>query len=45
MALILITGCLLAAGISISDRLTSRDKFMMVVVLGIVCGVASLFAN
>jgi hypothetical protein len=43
MTLILVLGCLLAAGIAINDRLTDLDKILMVVVLGIICGIASLF--
>lgn len=43
MTLILTLGCLIAAGIAASERTSSKDKFLLIVMLGIVCGVASLF--
>jgi hypothetical protein len=44
MPLIMILGCLLTVGIASSDRLTSKDKVMMVIVLGTILGIISLFA-
>lgn len=43
MPLIIMTGALLTIYIATQDDLPSRDKFAAVVILGIICGVASLY--
>lgn len=43
MTLIFTTGVLLTVYVVNQDDLSGRDKFFAVVILGIVCGVASLY--
>jgi hypothetical protein len=43
MFLIITLGALVTVHIAADDELTSRDKFLMVIALGVILGVTSLF--